>query len=190
MFSFLQPLLSLFGPPWFRSQEDEVPVLDPDATLSEPEPPAGFSLRRAELEDIPTLLELERISGYEDLFEKDDFHHMLNHPRRYRIMLAHWEGEVIGYLCATRQNKGWIIESLTVRPTHRHEGFGSRLLDYLKDLYPLRPEYKLAVVVRESDKGAQLFLKSNAFKCIGYGGADFQCPPEPALLFLWERVQQ
>lgn len=80
----------------------------------------------------------------------------------------------VGYVVFTTREGQGIILNLVVHPDHRQMGWGTLLLQRALDR--LEEDRHLPVVadVRESNLGAQLFLKRNDFRAVGVQKDFFQ----------------
>ena len=115
---------------------------------------------------IPEIMDIEMLSS-ETIWNRTDFELLLTLPAIDGLMVCK-TNKPVGYVVyesdVTNYSQEIQILNLTIHPDHQREGIGTILIDQLKKrLLPCVPS-SIRVEVRESNLGAQLFLKENGFK--------------------------
>ena len=66
-------------------------------------------------------------------------------------LVAHRDGDVLGYIMVSRYADVWHILNVVVREAHRDQGIGGRLLDELFERASARPHLGFTLEVRVSN---------------------------------------
>lgn len=142
--------------------------------------------RIATLKDLDKLIYLENLSGAEDIWNKSDFESIFKNAK-IKIVLLEQNEMPTSYIAMEVKKKDIIIWSLCVHPDKRRRRHGSTILTWLKKTNKESfGDLKITSVVRESDLGAQLFFRSNMFRCVEVIDDAWECPPEPGFLFQYK----
>lgn len=130
-------------------------------------------------------MDIERHS-FEWPWGEDDFRHTTN-SQTVTCLVAEHDCEVVGYVVFERMESAIFVSNLAVHAKYRHSGFGTQLMDAVKDRVRNRIKRVIADVSEYSDP-SQLFLRSQGFICteILYDYFDEDIPPQDAYRFVWE----
>lgn len=92
-------------------------------------------IRPADKEDMPAILELEKICFKEETFHKKQIEYLLRKARSL-FLVASVEGDIVGsIIILLRKNiSNARIYSLNVHPSYRRLGIGSSLMDHSENL--------------------------------------------------------
>jgi ribosomal-protein-alanine N-acetyltransferase len=92
-------------------------------------------IRPAKKEDLPTILELEKICFKEETFHKRQIEYLLLKARSL-VLVASLEGNIVGSIIILLRKHilNARIYSLNVHPLYRHTGIGSSLIDHSENL--------------------------------------------------------
>jgi ribosomal-protein-alanine N-acetyltransferase len=92
-------------------------------------------IRPARKEDIPALLELERICFKEETFHKKQIEYLLLRAKSL-VLIASLEGNIVGsiIILLRKHISNARIYSLNVHPSYRRTGLGSLLMDHSENL--------------------------------------------------------
>ncbi len=87
-------------------------------------------IRRAKKEDLPAILELEKICFKEETFNKKQIEYLLLKARSL-FLVASFEGKIVGYIIILLRKhiSNARIYSLNVHPSYRRIGIGSLLME-------------------------------------------------------------
>jgi len=130
-------------------------------------------------------MDIERHS-FEWPWSEDDFRRMAT-SQSVTCLVAEHDCEVVGYVVFERMTNAIFVSNLAVHAKYRHSGYGTQLLDAVKDR--VRNKVKLLIAdVSEYSDPSQLFLRSQGFICteILHGYFDDDIPPQAAYRFVWE----
>jgi ribosomal protein S18 acetylase RimI-like enzyme len=72
---------------------------------------------------------------------------------------------VVGIKLPNDQDSDYFITDLAVKPGLRAQGIGSRTLDKLFELHPLKPDQKWRAFVDVDNPKAKAFLEKNKWLC-------------------------
>jgi ribosomal-protein-alanine N-acetyltransferase len=121
-------------------------------------------IRRAELSDIPRIVEIENCS-FEVPWPDFLFKAHISNPG----FLVYEKEQILGYVIVgtsedrTRSH----LQSIAVHRDCRRQGIASKLLDWCIDLAKLYGFERMTLEVREKNFDAQLFYSENGFKVEG-----------------------
>ena len=141
-----------------------------------------MSVRITELkeDDLAAVVRLERESFGSSAWSENDF-------RRYRCLVAHWDGSVAGFLVVREIFAGSEkspaereILNLAVGAPYRRRGIGRALLAH--EMTGQEAIYFLEV--RESNSGAQALYKTFGFREAASRPEYYDAPPEAALVLV------
>src|SRR2546422_1075561 len=90
------------------------------------QPVRAVSLRPLTEADLPTVLAIEQ-SAFPLPWTRASFLHELHNPHG-RLLVAEWQGRVIGYFCSWLVADEVHILRVAVHPDHRQRGVGRLLL--------------------------------------------------------------
>jgi ribosomal-protein-alanine N-acetyltransferase len=116
------------------------------------------------LRDMPEVLAIEAAS-FDAPWSKDDFIRVL-HQRNCIGLVVDDDQRVRGFLVYEIQERGINILDFAVSPDVRRQGIGRQLID--KMVYKLSAQRRLRLLadVRETNVGAQLFLRQMGFRAV------------------------
>jgi ribosomal-protein-alanine N-acetyltransferase len=141
-------------------------------------------IRRATPEDIPQLIELERISDsaahwtlrqYRDLFE----------AQRPMLLLAAVEegGRMLGFLVARGVGAEWELENIAVLASERRKGIGGVLMQGLVDAARQARAEAIFLEVRQSNQAARGLYEDVGLRESGVRKRYYTAPTEDAILY-------
>lgn len=81
-------------------------------------------------------------------------------------MVAEWDGEIVGYVIYELNSDSMEIVNLAVKPDYRGLDIGGMLVTHITQKLTLDKRTACHIVVRETNLGAQLFLKKMGFMAI------------------------
>lgn len=92
-------------------------------------------IRPANKEDLPAILELEKICFKEETFHKKQIEYLLRKARSL-FLVASVEGDIVGsiIILLRKHISNARIYSLNVHPSYRRIGIGSSLMDHSENL--------------------------------------------------------
>ncbi|MBU4076165.1 MAG: GNAT family N-acetyltransferase [Euryarchaeota archaeon] len=92
-------------------------------------------IRPAKKEDMPAILELEKICFKEETFHKRQIKYLLLKARS-TVLVASLEGNIVGsiIILLRKHISNARIYSLNVHPSYRRLGIGSSLMDHSEDI--------------------------------------------------------
>lgn len=93
---------------------------------------------------------------------------------------------VAGYMAIGSTKHGYQIKSIAVHPQYRRLYVGTSLIEYAKQNMVNRS--RLSSVVRESNLGAQLFLKNNNFRATKILHGYYELTDESAYVMIYKNV--
>jgi ribosomal-protein-alanine N-acetyltransferase len=112
-------------------------------------------------QDLRSVMAIEEAS-FVTPWTEDDFKRVLKAKAKC-VVLAESARKVIGYMALEVLPKSFCVLSMAVHPDYRRKGVGTRLLGWLCDQLKLMSKGKVAIEVRETNLGMQLFLRNCRF---------------------------
>lgn len=93
------------------------------------------SIRQADKDDLPAIMELEKICFKEETFHKKQIEYLLLKARSL-FLVASVEGDIVGSIITLLRKhiSNARIYSLNVHPSYRRLGIGSSLMDHSEDI--------------------------------------------------------
>ena len=83
-------------------------------------------------------------------------------PERFKVRVS--QG-IVGYLFYRLEKNMMDVWNLSIDPEHHRKGYGTALVDYLKERLIRGRRRRIRAVVNEYDLSGQLFLQSAGFRC-------------------------
>jgi len=115
--------------------------------------------------DLHQVLEIDSLC-FEPGFTEDALTEMLAEPQMVGWVLERGH-EILGYYVFQVCSDHFFLERLAIDPQHQRNGFGTLLIDLLKDrIKPGRPRNSIRVYVDEYDLNSQLFFQAQDFLAI------------------------
>lgn len=142
----------------------------------------GLIIRRMSYEDIQQVHEIERLS-FTAPWSIDSFIYELNN-RMTILLVAEFNGQIIGYICLRTIIDVTEILNIAVHPKFRRRGVGAGLLKRaLDELMSEHQDSKtVRLEVRESNTPAIALYKRFGFEVIGRRRDYYHSPREDAIL--------
>jgi len=116
-------------------------------------------IRKCEKEDIEKILEIEQKS-FEYPYSREIFEDYISNEF---FLLAEEDSKIIGYILAERREEDGVIVSIAVSPDNRLQGIGTSLMEAIQKKMKVR---RFFLIVRESNRGAQIFYDNLGFSKI------------------------
>ena len=142
----------------------------------------GTGFRPATQSDLPTIVEIERMS-FGDPWSEETFRDLLR--LRHAIFLVATEGppeSVCGYVIAAVVADEAEVLNLAVAPRARRRGLGGRLLDAGLGMIRERGGREVFLEVRESNAPAIALYSSRGFGALSRRARYYRNPVEDALV--------
>jgi ribosomal protein S18 acetylase RimI-like enzyme len=133
--------------------------------------PRGSSLklriRPAKKEDLPAILELEKICFKEETFHKRQIEYLLLKARSL-VLVASLEGNIVGsiIILLRKHISNARIYSLNVQPSYRRKGIGSLLIDQSENLLAKMGYRNLTLEAGVNNIAARNLYTLNGFSVI------------------------
>ena len=137
---------------------------------------AGLRVEPATLDDLPELTELlfELFSQEADFIPNRDreargLRLLLEQPSRGRIFVLRGPGKIIGMInlliTISTAEGGFvlILEDLIIHRDYRHQGFGTRLLDYAVDFAKKKNFLRITLLTDKPNQRLKRFFLKNGF---------------------------
>jgi GNAT superfamily N-acetyltransferase len=137
---------------------------------------AGLRIEPATLDDLPELIELlfELFSQEADFIPNRDkemrgLRLLLEQPSRGRIFVLRGPGRIIGMInlliTISTAEGGFVLvlEDLIIHRDYRHQGFGTRLLDYAVDFAKKKNFLRITLLTDKSNESLKRFFLRNGF---------------------------
>jgi RimJ/RimL family protein N-acetyltransferase len=137
---------------------------------------AGLRVEPATLDDLPELTELlfELFSQEADFIpnrerETRGLRLLLEQPSRGRIFVLRGPGKIIGMInlliTISTAEGGFvlILEDLIIHRDYRHQGFGTRLLDYAVDFAKKKNFLRITLLTDKPNEKLKRFFLKNGF---------------------------
>jgi RimJ/RimL family protein N-acetyltransferase len=137
---------------------------------------AGLRIEPATLDDLPELTELlfELFSQEADFIPSRDremrgLRLLLEQPSRGRIFVLRGPGKIIGMInlliTISTAEGGFVLvlEDLIIHRDYRHQGFGTRLLDYAVDFAKKKNFLRITLLTDKPNERLKRFFLKNGF---------------------------
>jgi ribosomal-protein-alanine N-acetyltransferase len=144
----------------------------------------GVSVRLAVEQDIPEIVEIERVS-FADPWSADSFVGSLDHFRMcFLVAEADMNGgpALLGYVITLLLSEEAEVANLAVAPAGRRRGVGGLLLDRAVAESAGKGVNTVYLEVRESNVAARALYDSRSFQQVGRRKGYYRHPVEDALL--------
>lgn len=124
-------------------------------------------IRPAKKEDLPAILELEKICFKEETFHKRQIEYLLLKARSL-VLVASLEGNIVGsiIILLRKHISNARIYSLNVQPSYRRKGIGSLLIDQSENLLAKMGYRNLTLEVGVNNIAARNLYTLNGFSVI------------------------
>lgn len=126
---------------------------------SEPREPLALTIRDLQHRDIRSAVIISRRS-FDNPWKADDFVHVLSRPRRYGVVAIVGKHKIVGFFIGEALRYSCQILSMAVHPSWRRRRVGTYMLGWLQDSIIKTERCRIGVEIRETNLGAQLFLKA------------------------------
>lgn len=114
--------------------------------------------------DMPETLEIEKLC-FEFPWSEEDFLVCLR-QRNCIGMVAEYEGFIVGFMVYELHKSRLRLLNLAVSPWAQRKGVGQQLIKRLQDKLAQQRRRQIIATVRETNLDAQLFFRSQGFKCV------------------------
>lgn len=132
--------------------------------------------RLMRLADLPQVMEIER-ACFPNPWCQQEFEEAVATSQIWKRVIVQ-DDTVLGYIIWEYDQHPWNILNVAVHPDHQRAGIGRALIErVLNCLVPVRTQ------VRETNLGAQLFLRQLGFRCYGTMKRAYDGFEEDAYLF-------
>ena len=118
-----------------------------------------FILRLAEIDDIPSIMEIEQICFDKDSFSKRQFVYLISQAKGY-FCVAEYQQRVGGYFSVLIR-----IYSIAVHPDFRGKKVGQLLIDQIAVIAQKQGLKRITLEVNVSNSPAIHLYEKNGFKC-------------------------
>jgi ribosomal-protein-alanine N-acetyltransferase len=130
--------------------------------------------------DMPEVLAIEAES-FEFSWLEDDFIRSLR-QRNCIGMVAEYEDRVVGFMIYELHKSRIHVLNFAVAPEYRRSGVGSQMLAKLTAKLSTQRRSRIILAVRETNLGAQLFFRENAFRAVSVLHSYYADTPEDAYI--------
>lgn len=137
------------------------------------------SVARMSSQHLPRVMELENQN--QDHWSQEDFNRCLKNSICGGLVVQ-YQGILVGYSTFEYTSKALGVFKIFIDPHYRRMGFGTQIIKYYQSQLTDR-WCRLKIDVRESNLGAQLFLKANNFQAIQILDNAYRDIPEDAYSF-------
>jgi [ribosomal protein S18]-alanine N-acetyltransferase len=138
-----------------------------------------FLIRPAELNDLPSILEIEQQSPLAAHWTAEQYKTVLNSV----ILVAEQAGKLCGFLCATAIADDCEIENMAVAPDFQGRGIADELLRALVQRVESIPASAILLEVRESNQPARRLYEKHGFREEGRRRSYYSHPLDDAILY-------
>lgn len=128
--------------------------------------------------DMPEVLATED-SSFEFPWLEDDFIRCLR-QRNCIGMVAEHEERVVGFMIYELHKNRIHVLNFAVAPAFRRKGVGSQMIAKLIGKLSTQRRNRIVLEVRETNLGAQLFFRANAFRAVSVLHSYYDDTPEDA----------
>jgi [ribosomal protein S18]-alanine N-acetyltransferase len=142
-----------------------------------------FFLRRMEERDLPSVLEIEKVS-FPNPWRETTFRGEIQHrPISYPLVIVHTTlNKVIGYIIFWVIGEEVQINNIAVHPDFRRLGIGEQVLRQVIEQVKWGGANFVTLEVRPSNIGALILYKQIGFKMLGVRKNYYTNPPEDAFV--------
>ncbi len=151
---------------------------------SEPISPA--SVRRADLNDVPAILTIERASPGAAHWNPEQYKSRIQASGAC-FLIAESERSICGFVCARIVGDEWEIENVVVAETFRHHGIATHLMRSLIARWNELAGKSIFLEVRESNAAARALYAKHGLQEVGRRRAYYRDPVEDAVLYALHR---
>ena len=141
-----------------------------------------FTIREAEISDLPALAEAEKIC-FSDPWSEGLIRECLENDSLYRLYLAEDGTGILGYAVISFVADQAGIDNLAVLPWARRRGIGAALLRRMISEARIRDMIWVFLEVRESNVPAISLYERFGFQEVGYRKNYYENPREGAKLY-------
>lgn len=136
-----------------------------------------------EVEDLPSVLAIERVS-FPNPWHETTFRGEIQHrPISFPLVIVHSIlNKVIGYIIYWQIGDEVQINNIAVHPDFRKMGIGEHVLRQVIEQVRFRGATFIALEVRPSNAGALHLYKKLGFKMLGVRKGYYSNPPEDAFI--------
>ena len=116
--------------------------------------------------DLSQVLEIDN-ACFEFVWTKEDFIDCLRQKNCIGMVIEH-EHKIIGFMIYEFNKHFLKLLDFAVRPSHQRRGFGTQMIDCLKDKIgqQRRNRNEICCEIRESNLPAQLFFRAQGFTAV------------------------
>ena len=153
------------------------------------------SIRAANLNDLPTILNVEQSAPSAAHWSADHYQSRIqSQPQAACLLVAEprdpeTKTQVLGFLCARVVAGEWEIENVVVEPAFHRQGIGSRLMRSLIEKWQDAVGTALLLEVRESNAAARTLYERHGFREVGRRPAYYREPEESAILYTLQSLE-
>ena len=149
-----------------------------------------MKIRKATVDDIPLMIELDRTSATSAHWTEPQYRGLLS-PERLVLVASNDEAprapitneNLLGFIVALHIAPDWELENIVVLLGARRMGIGKRLLDALMAAARKTNSEAVFLEVRESNEAARLFYEKSGFIQSGRRKSYYSNPLEDAVLY-------
>lgn len=138
------------------------------------------TIRSAVLDDVPTILDIERQAASAAHWTQEQY---AQRVATGIILVADDEEGICGFICGRVVAGDWEIENVVVAEAVRRCGVANGLLEELLRCARDRTATALWLEVRESNQAARRLYEKHGFKTVGQRRDYYQNPVEGAVLY-------
>jgi ribosomal-protein-alanine N-acetyltransferase len=139
-----------------------------------------FSIRPAELNDLPSILKIEQQSPLAAHWTVEQYKTVLNSSV---ILVAEQDGKLCGFLCATAIADDCEIENIAVASDFQGRGIADELVRSLVQRVESTSASAILLEVRESNQPARRLYEKHGFREEGRRRAYYNHPLDDAILY-------
>jgi len=139
-------------------------------------------IRDMQEDDIPVILEIEKVSFTAPWYKQDFLNEM--YKKDVLSKVAVFDENIIGYTCVNYHAHKSHILNLAVHPDFRRQGVATRMMEEVIGELKKRGCVFMFLKVRVSDTGAQRFYELLGFKVEGIRKKYYGNPDEDALMMI------
>jgi len=139
-----------------------------------------FLIRPAELNDLPSILEIEKQCPLAAHWTAEQYKAVLGSSV---ILVAEQAGKLCGFLSATAAAEDWEIENMAVAPDFQRRGIADQLMRALIRRAESTSASAILLEVRESNQPARRLYEKHGFREEGRRRAYYKHPLDDAILY-------
>jgi ribosomal-protein-alanine N-acetyltransferase len=144
----------------------------------------AVSIRKAVLDDLDALLQIERSNPTAAHWSSDEYRRLFQEFQFSRLgLVAASRSELLGFVIAREVAPEWELENIVVAVSAHGQGIGSALMEALSQHIQGAGGTRLLLEVRESNLGARRLYEKAGMRLSGRRKMYYTDPPEDALLF-------